>query len=122
MILTAANEYHPHRRMHHAVRAHLWDPRDACAEPYVHPARASLWLRDACAEAVACAWVDCMCAKHLHSSTLEHLNAVMVDQSAIGKPVHLQLGHAGDTCAGPRLGRVHLFGMRCVRRRGDVLP
>src|SRR5436189_2727831 len=92
------------------------------APSLVCPARASLWLRDACTEAVAYAWVDCMCARRLHSSTLEHLNAVMVDQSATGELVHLQLGHAGDTRALLRLGRVHLFGVRCARRRGYVLP
>src|SRR3954470_8315147 len=114
MSLIAAGEYHPHWRVHYVVHVHLWEPKDACAASCVHPARASLSLRDACAAAVAWAWVHCMCARRLHSSTLEHLNVVMVDQSAVGKPVHLQLGHASDTSAWPRLGRVHLFGQRCV--------
>src|SRR4051812_21350773 len=81
-------------RAHHAVRVHLWEPEDACAQSCVRPARASLGLRDACAKAVACVWVDCQCAGHLHLSTLEHLNALEVDQSAIGRTVLLQLGHA----------------------------
>src|SRR3954466_8157257 len=62
-----------------------------------------------------------MCTKRPHSRTFRHLNAVMVGQSVIGEPVHLQLGHAGDTRAVPRLGRVHLFGVRCARRHGHVL-
>src|SRR4051812_33704275 len=99
MILTATREYHPHWCVHHAVRVHLWEPEDACAQSCVRPARASLGLRDACAKAVACIWVDFLCAWRLHLSTLEHLNALEVDQSVTGRPVHLQMGHACDTCA-----------------------
>src|SRR3954471_23577609 len=71
MNLIAAGGYHPHWRVHHAVRVHLWEPKDACAASCVHPTRASLSLRDACAAAVACAWVDCMC----QASSLKHFGA-----------------------------------------------
>src|SRR3954465_3761835 len=101
---------------------HLWEPRDACVVPPVHPTRAFLCLGDACVAAVLDAWVDWLCARHLLLSTLEHLNAVMVNQSAIGRPGHRQLEHAGDTRAVPKPERVHLFGQRCARRRGHVLP
>src|SRR4051812_34005153 len=99
MILTAVGEYHPNWRVHHAVRVHLWEPGDACAQSCMHPARAFLGLRDACAKAVACIWVDCLCAVRLHLSTLVRLNALEDDQSAIGRPVHLQMGHACATRA-----------------------
>src|SRR4051812_42858461 len=115
MTLTAASGYHPHWRVHLVVRVHPWEARDACAQSCLHPARASLSLRDACAWAVARVWIDCLCTGHLHSSTLGHLNAGVVDQSAIGMPVHLQMGHACDTRAWKRLGRVHLLCKRCVR-------
>src|SRR3954463_13400108 len=112
MNLAAASEYHPHRRVHHAVRVHLWWPRDACAEPCVRPVRATLGLRDARAKAVACAWVDCLCARPLLLSTLGHLDAVVVDQSAIGKPVHLQSRHACDC----RLSKYHSQKPESTRR------
>src|SRR3954469_26053054 len=122
MNLKVAGEYHPHWRMHHAVRVHLWEPEDARAVTCVRPARASLCLRDACVASVLGAWVHWLCARHHLLSTFEHLNAVMVDPSAIGRPGHHQLEHACDTRAWQGLGRVHLLWKRCVRRRGHVFP
>src|SRR3954464_10666716 len=101
---------------------HLWEPREAYVVPSVHPTRASSCLGDACVAAVSGAWVGWLCARYLLLSTLRHLNVVMVDPSAIGRSGHCQLEHAGDTRVAPRLGRLHLFGKRCARRRGHVLP
>src|SRR4051812_4989730 len=99
----------PLARVACGTRASLGAKRCMCRASCA-PDACILCLRDACATAVPCAGVDYLCARLLHSSTLEHLNAVMVDQSAIGRPVHRRLGHAGDTRAVPKPGRVHLFG------------
>src|SRR5436305_286893 len=102
MNLMAVGEYHPHRRVYHAGRVHLREPRDACVVLSVHPTRASLRLGDACVAAVSGAWVGWLCARGLLLNTLEHLNVAIADQSVTGKPGHHQLGHAEDTRMVPR--------------------
>src|SRR5438270_9497276 len=97
MILMAAGKHHPHWRVFHVGRVHLWEPRDACVVPSVHPTRASLCLGDAFVAAVSGAWVGWLCARDLLLNTLEHLNIAIADQSVTGKPGHHLLEHAEDT-------------------------
>src|SRR4051812_31406022 len=44
----------------------------------------------------------------------EHLDAEVVDRSAIGVPAHPRMGHACDTRSLEGLGRVHLLCKRCM--------
>ena len=117
----AGGKHHPHWRVLHAIRVHLWGPRDACVVLSVHSTRASLCCEDGCVATVSGAWVGWLCASHPLSSTLRRLDVAMADQSVLWRPGHHQLEHAGDTRVVPKLERVHLFGKRCVRRRGHVL-
>src|SRR3954470_20207244 len=121
MILMAAGKHHPHWRVFHAGRVHLWELRDACVVPSMHPTGASLCLWDACVVAALCAWVGCLRARYLLLNTLRPLNVAIADQSVTGRSGHHQVKHTGDTRVVPKLGRVHLFGKRCACRRGHVL-